>query len=558
MKHEYEEVLLKDYLPKGTKLENRYIIQEVIARGGFGITYRAFDLLLNSTVALKEFFVEGFMERDSEDSLQVIIPLDKEKATQVSECRENFRREIQIMKLLENIPGISRLRDSFDENNTSYIVMKYLRGRTFLELHKMGERQISPPELFSSMSHMLYALGEMHRLGLLHRDICPGNLFLTEDGDVILIDFGSATHMNTESEVRNSMVFGHEGFHAPEYRNPLKQGPWTDIYSLCASIVFIICGEILPPADQRLQEDPLPRILLNRSLSTRQQNILLQGLEMDPALRLKSVTELILGLKGELYKQFLPREVEYSAGTDIGSRRINQDNFLVDGLFYYAGYDFWKNGRFSCMDTDLHMIAVCDGVGGLNSGELSSRAVAQALNHFLEQQKNSEVHPERLLDELLDQINEKILILGKKIGPTATTMTFLLWKGNQYYVVNVGDSPAFRLRKRKLEMLTVPHILVSKRIAEGAEISHRDYHILSNYMGKAQIAGSQMAAIRHGHLKKGDVFLLCTDGISNKVDQKKLKGILKKTPDKAMEVIRKILKRSSNNDNYTAVIVRFI
>lgn len=110
-------------------------------------------------------------------------------------------------------------------------------------------------------------------------------------------------------------------------------------------------------------------------------------------------------LCGELQSAPANWGITYEARTDIGTRKVNQDNLMVDGLFYYEGTDFRRNGTIDCRSDEIHMAAVCDGVGGSNHGELASRAVIQALRHFLEHYGTSEALPERLIEGLLDQVN---------------------------------------------------------------------------------------------------------------------------------------------------------
>lgn len=544
-------------LRKGVKLNDRYIIEEVIGAGGFGITYAAFDLLLNSMIAIKEFFVDGYMKRSEKNHKEVLFPSGSAEMERVDKSRNNFLREIEIMKALQNVPYISRIRDTFYENGTHYIAMSLLKGKSLEEYMKANGGHIKAANLLQPMEHVLSALYEMHSLGFIHRDISPGNLFLTDGGDLYLIDFGTATCMDTDSPLHSKDFFEHKGFQAPEYKDIDMQGPWTDIYSLCATVVYLLTGEGVPAPEERLVYDDVPRLILKRGLSNRQQNALIKGLRVDVSARWNDAQDLRVELCGELALDNCAKEVRYSAATNIGSRKMNQDNLIVDGQFYFEGTDFTKSGIITTSSDEIHLVAVCDGVGGAGSGELASRAAVQALNHFLKQYRSSEILPERLIPELLDQMNEKIVSLCKKIGKTGTTLSFLLWKGNQYYVVNVGDSPLFLLRKRKLQQISVAQTLAASKEMAGIEIGLSDRHTLVNYLGRSAISGSQMMAYSHGYLEKGDTFLLCSDGISNKIDKDRLKRLLGKNEKAAIQSMFRIIERSTNNDNCTAIVVKF-
>ena len=544
------------YLPKGHVLNQRYEVFDVIGSGGFGITYRAFDLLLNRFVAVKEFYIMQWMERCRDGRKRRIRPSLQKSGNRAESCRMNFHREAKIMENLKNIPYLSRIQENFSENNTEYIVMKLLEGESMMHYTKMHGK-IHPQKLFPMIEQVLFAVEQTHECGFIHRDISPANMICTKDGDLYLIDFGAATSCDRNSELWNEQVFSHKGFEAPEHLLYNNHGTWTDIYSLCASVVYLLTGEGLPSAKEREKADCIPQILMRSGLSGRQQNILMKGLAIDSRRRCASAKELRMALCGETVKFEDVWDVAYTARTDIGSRKMNQDNLMVDGLFCYEGEDFRKAGQIICMHEELHMAAVCDGVGGACLGELASRAAAQALMHFMEQYRYSHKLPERLIDELLDQMNEKVASLGKKIGTVATTLSLLLWKGNHYWAVNIGDSPIYLLRKRKISRLSVPHTRAYAHFMSGRPIGRSDWHVLMNYLGKEKTAGSQMAAIRHGHLQKGDVFLICSDGVTDHLDEAGLKRCLLKGGEKGMESIWKVLNCKDSNDNCSAVIVCF-
>ncbi len=552
-----QEVSARCFLPEGTRLKDRYVIEKVLGAGGFGITYEAFDMLLNRNVAVKEFYVGDCMERNADASLIVKVKEDTDCRKKAERSLENFHYETRAMKALQNVHYVSRIRDDFAENNTEYIVMELLRGRTLSEYHRKNI-VINSREIMEAVEHVLIALEEMHSLGFIHRDISPGNLFFTDDGDLYLIDFGTATSIEAGSEYANEQIFEHKGFHAPEYNIFDRQGPWTDIYSLCATLVYLLTDEAVPDENSRRISDPVPGLLMRSKLSARQQNILLKGLNEDIAKRVASARELRLALCGEIEELDETISVNYCASTDIGSRKSNQDNLIVDGLFYYEGTDFVKSGELVCHNDELHLVAVCDGVGGANCGDFASRAAVQALNHFLEQYRKSDVLPERLIDELLDQINEKIISLGRKIGRTGTTLAMLLWKGNQYYSVNIGDSPIHLLRRHKLEQLSEAQTLALAKMMVGMPYTPGDNHTLMNYVGKEKVAGSHMAYVRHGYIKQGDTFYICSDGVTDKIDRDRLKRYLSRSVSGAVQSIQRTLKRYSNNDNCTGIVIRFM
>ena len=150
------------YLPKGHVLNQRYEVFDVIGSGGFGITYRAFDLLLNRFVAVKEFYIMQWMERCRDGRKCRIRPSLQKSGNRAESCRMNFHREAKIMENLKNIPYLSRIQENFSENNTEYIVMKLLEGESMMHYTKMHGK-IHPQKLFPMIEQVLFAeIGRAH------------------------------------------------------------------------------------------------------------------------------------------------------------------------------------------------------------------------------------------------------------------------------------------------------------------------------------------------------------------------------------------------------------
>lgn len=548
------------FLPQGAVLQNRYEIISVLGTGGFGITYRAVDHLLNCYVAVKEFFPKKWAVRNAEKTWKVQFPEDEESRCIVEECRQNFHHEAKILEEIRDVPYIARRKDYFKENETEYIVLTLIQGETLSAYAKRRGGTLPAGEVLSLLSYTFDTLKYLHAMGIIHRDICPGNLMLSEDGVIFLIDFGSATSYGERGDLHSGQVFEHKGFEAPESSQREKQGPWTDIFSLCAMMVYLITGEGIAEAKSGRYMEELPPLLTGTALSARQQNALLHGMNPEISYRPHDVEQLHLELYGEpLTAESLPEKwvVFYQAGTCIGSRKINQDNFMVDTAFCYMGKDCQQTGALLCQPKEMHVATVCDGVGGANYGELASKAAVQAVIHFVEQQPERDVLPDRLLEDLLDQINEKILTLCEKIGQTATTLSLLLWQGDRYYAVNIGDSPIFRLRRGKLKRISTPQTRADLNIMIQRPVQKEDFNTLTDFLGKKGVSGSQMAAFHYGKLQKGDTFLVCSDGVSKRIDENRLKHFLSKRGNRCISSMFKSIARSKENDNYTAIILKF-
>lgn len=547
-------------LSEGTVLINRYELISVIGMGGFGIIYQAVDHLLNCYVAVKEFFPQVWADRNASESPEVRFSRENKSRESVEACLQAFRHEADVLEVVRDLPYIARLKDRFEENGTEYIILTLIQGQDLSAYTKKRGGKLPVAEVLSMFQNIFDTLAELHSMGFIHRDISPGNLMRSEDNLLYLIDFGAAASFDGKEEFQSRQVFRHKGLEAPEHSRPDKQGPWTDIFSLCATIVYLITGEGIAEAGDRQHYDHLPQLLMRSALSSRQQNALMKGLETETSRRFTEMDQ----LRAELYGKALTGEgfqeewqVTYHAKTYIGSKLVNQDNFMIDASFYYKGEDCEQAGTLICRPKEIHAAAVCDGVGGASHGELASKAAIQAIIHFVEAYPESEVLPDRLLEELLDQINEKILQFGEKIGRTATTLSLLLWRGNRYYAVNIGDSPIFLLRKRKMKRLSTSHTKAELNIMLQRPVRRTDWNTLTQFLGKSGVMGSQMSAIRYGKLQKGDTFLICTDGVSKKIEESRLKRLLAKKEMKSIPSIFKSIEKKEHNDNCTAIVLKF-
>lgn len=515
-------------LTKGTRLKNRYEIVNVLGKGGFGTTYKAIDHLVNRFVAVK--------------------------------CSEmSLAHEAKILKAMENVPNISHLYDYFVIDNKHFLVMKLISGKSLSEFRGECGGTISINILKELLPSALITLDQMHERGIIHRDISPGNFLLSEDNRLVLIDFGSATSTK-ERSLRSNTIFRHIGLEAPENDNLAEIGEWTDIYSLSVMIVFLLTGEGIPSPEDRMKYDPVPGLLTRLSLTGKMQNALIHGLSLDRNKRYQSVqlfADEFYGRKSQSEVKTKAYSVHYHARTDIGMRDINQDNFMVDKKFAYAGEDCEIKGYIDCEQDELHVVAVADGVASANHSELASKAAIQAVSHFIDNYRNEEGVHETLIEELLNQLNEKILSLGRKIGRTASTISLLFWKNDTFIAANIGDSPIYLLRNNHLEILSEEHTVARKKIKEGLNVLPEEFHALTEFLGKNMIAGSEMACIKTGTIKKGDIFLVCSDGIKGAVPELKIKRYLKKDGDKTIADLYKKAYMHDGMDNCTAIILKF-
>ncbi len=236
-------------LPAGT-LIGRYQVASVLGQGGFGITYLARDTQLGRDVAVKEYLPAALAVRPDGNS---VLPRSTEVADDFGWGRSRFIEEGRTLANLHEAPSIVKVFDFLEANGTAYIVMELLRGRT-LESQVKAAGPLAPAGLQAMLSPLLAGLQKVHDTGFLHRDIKPANIMLGADGSPTLIDFGAARAAMADRTKTMTAIFT-PGYAAPEQFTSAKQGPWTDIYGLSATLHYAITGRAPPSAFDRLMED---------------------------------------------------------------------------------------------------------------------------------------------------------------------------------------------------------------------------------------------------------------------------------------------------------------
>jgi serine/threonine protein kinase len=228
----------------------RYQVLEVLGQGGFGITYRVRDTQLDREVALKEYLPPALAVRQDGAS---VLPRSTEVADDFSWGRERFVAEGRTLAKLHDAPSIVKVFDFIETNGTSYMVMELVQGGT-LEDRVKASGPLSPAEVDALLPPLLEGLEKVHEAGYLHRDIKPGNILLNDAGAPTLIDFGAARMAVAGRSSTMTAIFT-PGYAAPEQFATGKQGPWTDIYGLAATLHHAITGKAPPSAFDRLLDD---------------------------------------------------------------------------------------------------------------------------------------------------------------------------------------------------------------------------------------------------------------------------------------------------------------
>ena len=243
-------------LNPGTILDGRYLVGKMIGQGGFGMTYIGFDLLLNIKVCIKEYYPMGNVSRDNSVSNMIYWNYTTNQEEQWKEGCESFLKEARKMAKLDSIPGIVRVRDTFYENQTAYIIMDFIEGKTLKQhLFEMGTQDYVT--CINMLAPMMKSLSRVHGQGLIHRDISPDNMMVTKDGSLMLLDLGAAKDVSNSREGMSQLVTKRGFSPAEQYMESGSVGPWTDVYAFCATMYYCMYGKLIPEAMERLMQDTL-------------------------------------------------------------------------------------------------------------------------------------------------------------------------------------------------------------------------------------------------------------------------------------------------------------
>ena len=292
----------RHHMVPGTVLNNQYYIGRALGQGGFGITYYAWDLNLDTPVAIKEYYPAAYVHRDNLQSQEVVGNPQAEHLFRNG--KEYFLREAKSLAKLSAVPEIVHIRTYFQANGTAYIVMEYITG---MPLHKYvmnrGYR-ISVQETLAILQPVMEALARVHDANLIHRDISPDNIMLIPNGKVKLLDFGAARSSEnadpTKALPKSTQAVAKHGYTPVEqYQSRGALGPWTDVYALCATVFFCITGSSPTSAmDRMVYQQNFDWAHLAPELNPYQVDTLNRGLALAPKDRIGSVRELYRGLYG--------------------------------------------------------------------------------------------------------------------------------------------------------------------------------------------------------------------------------------------------------------------
>ena len=279
--HRKDETNADYQLPIGSVIGGRYIVGRALGQGGFGITYIGWDIPDNRKIAVKEYYPSGCISR-KKDNYTVAPYEDTENFFIYEKGKKRFLDEAERLKEINDVSNVVRVNAYFSENNTAYIVMDYVEGISFKKYLFDCGGKTTLTDTLEKLHPVVTALSEIHKKGILHRDISPDNIILSPLG-AVLIDFGSSREYSFETPT--SKTINVKTGYAPmeQYDTHGKQGPWTDVFAFASTIYRAVTGTL--PANAIIRSENSSELksphLLNPDITPAEERVLLKGMEVD-------------------------------------------------------------------------------------------------------------------------------------------------------------------------------------------------------------------------------------------------------------------------------------
>ncbi len=290
-------------LPMRTVLSGRYLISAPLGRGGFGITYKGYDMYTSSVVAIKEFFPKGYTKRLPNTTVVELGTVENAKV--FNYWLTAFIQEAKVLTSIKHLDGIVSIYDFFLTNNTAYIIMEYLNGMSLHRFINGRGGKLHMTETLNIMRPVIETLLRLHQHGVIHKDISPENIQIVDNRIIKLIDFGAAS-IYTQNIQKPFFVLK-KGYSPLElYTQGGSQGPWTDIYELGSTIYTCLVGNPPPEATERRVTDKIvPPSQLGVKIQPVREKSLLKALSVYPKDRYSNIA----AFQQMFYGEFMPNSV---------------------------------------------------------------------------------------------------------------------------------------------------------------------------------------------------------------------------------------------------------
>lgn len=285
-------------LAPGTVLADRYVLGLAVGSGGFGIVYSAWDMKLETIVAVKEFFVSRLVTRA--EGLKNLI-ITKKSQEEFEYRKERFLAEARNMAKFGSHRSIPNVFEFFEENNTAYIVMELLRGVALNDYLNQSGGKIDIDFAIMIANEIGNALKSLHEQNIIHRDVAPDNIYICSGKEIKikLMDLGAAKLADSTDEVIDIIL--KPGYSPTEqYDNSKNIGPWTDIYALGATLYVMLTG-VKPDesTNRKIKDEVLPPHLIDPSISENLSNAIMKAMAVEKHMRFKNVQDFLSAINGE-------------------------------------------------------------------------------------------------------------------------------------------------------------------------------------------------------------------------------------------------------------------
>lgn len=327
-------------LKKGTELKDRYRVERVLGQGGFSITYLATDMRMDVPVTLKQF--------------------DMSKAVNGNEAM----KEAKLAAGFYDLEGIAAARDFFEEEGTSYIVMEYVEGINITD-HIRQNGSMDGRDVLGKMRPIMQSLSRIHAKGVIHRDISADNLILSTGGNLKLIDFGAARQQIKNADRPYTLIFKRGYAPLEQCRENGIQGPWTDVYAMCATMYFMMTGILPDDAIDRLINDRMRPLweIAGTGLDRKEASAIMKGMAVEAKERYASVPELYVELYGE---ELTDKAASFSSGTKWNraaerKRRKQSTTYMIQEVKNFYKRRKWKQ-RLVFVVAAVFLLGVVTGI----------------------------------------------------------------------------------------------------------------------------------------------------------------------------------------------------
>lgn len=327
-------------LEPGARLADRYIVGMSVSYGGFGIIYRAWDDKLQVMVAIKEYFPANCVYRNPGEKNVFAYSGKKEGefriglATFLDEARNTA-------KFISN-PNIVNVFDYFEENGTAYMVMEFMEGETLKQYTKRMGGRLPWEKAVEIIAQICDDLSAVHKEGILHRDISPDNIMLLSDGKVKLFDFGAARFSNLDKEEKRTVILKRGFAPQEQYVEKSKQGPWTDVYAIGATLYRSITGVLPDESTNRIEavrrenkDTLIPPKQIVRDVPDYIDQAICRAMALEPTLRFKDVAQ---------FKQALLNKRHFADVEKELKKRKSRRAVIIGGIILAAA-----GGIFGCI-----------------------------------------------------------------------------------------------------------------------------------------------------------------------------------------------------------------